>query len=474
MVTPVGRSSRLNDITDRGNAQLGLQQLWPHIQAYAKKYGADPKVLAGIVQQESGFKNYLVHRDGTGHGLIGLDDNGLLPSFEKWAGEHYGRGYGAKAIEPEKQIEFLAKTIGEYADKYGGSLAAARAWHRGEGAMNDSLGHNYQDLVQGHVRDLFANGGPSGGPADISGDSPGGRKSSGGARKSGEANDSAPLASGGMGAVRQHQMIREGSRGPEVSQLQAMLKKAGYDVGQGGVFDSKTDAAVRKYQQDNGLLVDGIVGQQTWGAMHGVSLPPGSSMLAGVAPYSGADGVSGSPGAGRSGGSGGSNKVAGKDWRDRFEAPALGGNVPEKMKNLLEIARRQVGTRESGWNAGAITKFTGGTTGLPWCAKFVSWAYRQAGMPLPGGDQWAVAGVKSIIQKMGQWHSDTNLKPGMAVTFSSHSHVEMIAKPVYQGGRLAGYMTIGGNTTMPGGGEGVAYKFRSLSEIEGGGYPVRV
>lgn len=150
------------------------------------------------------------------------------------------------------------------------------------------------------------------------------------------------------------------------------------------------------------------------------------------------------------------------------------GSMKEKMSRLLQIGRAQVGTLESGNNAGAITKFTGGKTGWPYCAKFVSWVYRQAGMPLPGGDQWAVAGIKSIIKRLGQWTDKSRLQPGMACTFSKWSHVEIIAKPVHQNGRLVGYMTVGGNTTIPGTGrQGVAYKFRSLAELEGGGYPVR-
>lgn len=151
------------------------------------------------------------------------------------------------------------------------------------------------------------------------------------------------------------------------------------------------------------------------------------------------------------------------------------GKLGEKMNSVLDIARRQVGTLESGNNAGAITKFTGGKTGWPYCAKFVSWVYRQAGMPLPGGDQWAVASIKASIQRMGQWTSKTQLQPGMACTFSQWSHIEIIAKPVHQNGRLVGYMTVGGNTTMPNSSrQGVAYKFRSLAELEGGGYPVNV
>ncbi|MFN7132752.1 MAG: SafA/ExsA family spore coat assembly protein [Myxococcales bacterium] len=156
-------------------------------------------------------------------------------------------------------------------------------------------------------------------------------------------------------------------------------------------------------------------------------------------------------------------------------ANRVGGLLKGGIQKVLDIGRAQVGTLESGNNAGAITKFTGGKTGWPYCAKFVSWVYRQAGMPLPGGDQWAVASIKASVQRMGQWKSNTALQPGMICTFTQWSHIEIVAKPVHQNGRLVGYMTIGGNTTMPGSSrQGVAYKFRSLAELEGGGFPVKV
>lgn len=140
------------------NAQLTFEQCWPYIEQYARQYGADPHVMAGILMQESGFKNFGVHRDGTGHGLIGLDDNGLLPDFERWSGQRVGRGSSAATIPPEKQIEYLAKTIGEMTQRYGSAFAAARAWHRGPGAMNDSRGQHYESLIRAHISRLFPGG----------------------------------------------------------------------------------------------------------------------------------------------------------------------------------------------------------------------------------------------------------------------------------------------------------------------------
>lgn len=60
-------------------------------------------------------------------------------------------------------------------------------------------------------------------------------------------------------------VLRKGSEGDQVKALQRMLYAMGYDVGPvDGIFGSKTEAAVRAYQKNKGLTVDGIVGQQTW------------------------------------------------------------------------------------------------------------------------------------------------------------------------------------------------------------------
>jgi N-acetylmuramoyl-L-alanine amidase len=54
--------------------------------------------------------------------------------------------------------------------------------------------------------------------------------------------------------------------GPDVIVLQAILAARGYSVNAiNGVFDDSTDKAVREFQRDNGLAVDGIAGPMTWG-----------------------------------------------------------------------------------------------------------------------------------------------------------------------------------------------------------------
>jgi peptidoglycan hydrolase-like protein with peptidoglycan-binding domain len=56
------------------------------------------------------------------------------------------------------------------------------------------------------------------------------------------------------------------SKGEDVLFAQRVLQKNGYtSVGQpDGIFGRKTDGAVRKFQSDQGLGVDGIIGPKTW------------------------------------------------------------------------------------------------------------------------------------------------------------------------------------------------------------------
>ena len=63
------------------------------------------------------------------------------------------------------------------------------------------------------------------------------------------------------------QTLRKGSKGDAVRELQTMLLKLGYDLGPCGIdgdFGKATEAAVRSFQSDHRLEVDGVVGKNTW------------------------------------------------------------------------------------------------------------------------------------------------------------------------------------------------------------------
>ena len=63
-------------------------------------------------------------------------------------------------------------------------------------------------------------------------------------------------------------LSKYGSRGEEVRTIQTKLKRWGYYKGSvDGIYGSQTLAAVKKFQQKNGLTVDGIAGTKTLQAM---------------------------------------------------------------------------------------------------------------------------------------------------------------------------------------------------------------
>ena len=64
--------------------------------------------------------------------------------------------------------------------------------------------------------------------------------------------------------------LRRGDKGSAVKELQKQLLALGYPLpkyGADGDFGKETEAAVKAFQQDNGLTADGVVGKKTWAAL---------------------------------------------------------------------------------------------------------------------------------------------------------------------------------------------------------------
>ncbi|MBO4854043.1 MAG: peptidoglycan-binding protein [Oscillospiraceae bacterium] len=62
-----------------------------------------------------------------------------------------------------------------------------------------------------------------------------------------------------------YQLLSYGSRGDAVRRLQTTLNGKGYNLEVDGVYGNLTRAAVMDYQKKNGLQLDGVVGDETWG-----------------------------------------------------------------------------------------------------------------------------------------------------------------------------------------------------------------
>ncbi|HEY9350428.1 MAG TPA: peptidoglycan-binding protein [Acidothermales bacterium] len=62
-------------------------------------------------------------------------------------------------------------------------------------------------------------------------------------------------------------IVQQGDRNHPVKTLQYLLRERGHSVDVDGIFGPATDAAVRAFQQEKNLAVDGDVGPKTWAAL---------------------------------------------------------------------------------------------------------------------------------------------------------------------------------------------------------------
>ena len=92
---------------------------------------------------------------------------------------------------------------------------------------------------------------------------------------SGSGADAPPSAQGDGGGERLAlPMLARGSRGQSVRAMQGILIACGCSCGPDGAdgdFGPATEAALRRFQTENGLDADGICGEQSWKKLLGVS-----------------------------------------------------------------------------------------------------------------------------------------------------------------------------------------------------------
>jgi len=150
-----------------------------------------------------------------------------------------------------------------------------------------------------------------------------------------------------------------------------------------------------------------------------------------------------------------------------------GGTVPMTGggKRAVAWAMQNLGVRESGGNRGVqIDKWQRefGMAGQPYCGAFIGAAMRRAGAKgitnrivyVPN----IIADAKSKRNGFAGWYTNARqARVGDAVVLLNGGHVGMVVG-VNRDGSVT---TVEGNTSTRGGGEGVARKRRSGSEITG-------
>ncbi|WP_416147725.1 peptidoglycan-binding protein [Salipaludibacillus sp. HK11] len=150
-------------------------------------------------------------------------------------------------------------------------------------------------------------------------------------------------------------VLRSGSRGDQVRQLQRALSDRGYNSGSNvdGVFGPKTAQSVRDFQRSAGISVDGIAGPQTYSAINGNSSSSGSSSNSGSTASSGSSSSSNSS----------SNT-----------ATHVSNSTGGATSAMLTTARSVIGTPYQ-W---------GGTTTAGFdCSGFINYVYNQHGKSIP-------------------------------------------------------------------------------------------
>ena len=72
------------------------------------------------------------------------------------------------------------------------------------------------------------------------------------------------MANGGFPVLKNGDQDVEGNG---VRRAQYLLREKGFDIQPDHIFGPVTEGAVKQFQESAGLLVDGIVGNQTWSAL---------------------------------------------------------------------------------------------------------------------------------------------------------------------------------------------------------------
>jgi putative chitinase len=136
-------------------------------------------------------------------------------------------------------------------------------------------------------------------------------------------------------------VLKQGSSGPDVQDLQQKLKDLGFDPkGTDGNFGPGTKAALIAFQQSNGLQADGIAGPATMAAMQAALGNEGGSS---ESEASGGEVSGGSTGGEGTGGSTGTASGAAPPAAPNLNLAALAGKLPQAVIDQIPEAAAKFG-----------------------------------------------------------------------------------------------------------------------------------
>lgn len=196
-----------------------------------------------------------------------------------------------------------------------------------------------------------------------------------------------------MSSDAQANALTIGMSGDTVKNVQKMLKKLGYLSSADGYFGSGTEAAVRSFQKQNGLSVDGKVGRATM-----------TKLVSGNAKAAPSDKPAATPG-----GSSGSGSGSGSSGGSSGGSYSSGASADR----LIEIALSKLGCR---YKTGAK-----GPSSFD-CSGFVYWCLNQAGVR----QGYMTSKSWRSVSKYQKISSIDNIQKGDIIVFrmsSSKGHV---------------------------------------------------
>jgi|GEM_PF-1609140 len=284
-------------------------------------------------------------------------------------------------------------------------------------------------------------------------------------------------------------LLRKGTKGPAVTNLQERLNAAGADpkLDADGAFGPKTQAALLAFQQKNGLKADGLVGPHTMGALDGgapVSSTTGgpadvleSSRSTGLKAPTAAE-LQGQPGGLRAGNLAQQNPHVREAGHVRNNAPA--GSVASKIVDnaLADEGKVQPGGKDyKGWQylQETFEKTTGWTPpteeirrdstpqGKNWCGIWATRMLQKSGVDAKWNlNNGRMEGNVDLVTSYGKTYSGNrkafaqSIQPGDVILLKGNLNHHAVVTNVNKDGTV---------TTMDGNHPGIGKGNHKLSDV---------